>query len=207
MTIDAASRERERALSRQPTLRERQRARVREDIREAAYTLLSERGDDVSVGDISELAGVSERTFYRYFATREDAMLAWIDAVATVVHARLREHRPGESTCTALQEAFIASMDSLESSKRASAMRMVYSSPRLLNAYSEHQRRWEQGVSEVLAERLGTSTETDPRPELWTSIAFAIAVRVTTRHMATGGREDQRDLLRQAYRQAADLFE
>jgi len=201
----ARSRGWERTLSGQPGLRERQRARIREDIRDAAFALLSERGDDVSVGDIAERAGVSERTFYRYFPTREDALLDWIDAVAGIVHSRVRHHPAGEPLSTALQEAFVASIDAGPDAVRVT--RTVFSSPRLFNAYSEHQRRWEADVAEVLAERLGTSVEDDPRPELWAAMAFTIGLRVSHRLTMGQSSGDLAVAMREAFRQAAELFD
>jgi len=179
---------------------------VREDIRDAAYELLCERGDEVSVGDIVRRAGVSERTFYRYFSTREDALLEWVDAVAVIVHARVRQHPEGESLSAALREAFVASINASEGDT-LDATRIVFSSPRLFNAYSEHQRRWIADVAVVLAERLGTRVEDDPRPELWSTIAFAIGLRVSHRATKGGVDGDLAESMREAFAHAAELFD
>lgn len=133
-------------------------------------------------------------------------MLDWIDAVASIVHSRVRDHPPGESLSTALREAFVASIDSLRSDTLA-ATRAVFSSPRLFNAYSEHQRRWVAALTEVLAERLGTDPETDPRPDLWSTIAFAIALRASYRATMGDATTDLRRAMREAFGHAAELFD
>ncbi|MEB0003245.1 MULTISPECIES: TetR/AcrR family transcriptional regulator [Cryobacterium] len=63
-------------------LRERKRARTSEVIHIAAAELALERGlDAATIEMISDRAGVSTRTFFNYFPTKEDAVLG-IDEVA-----------------------------------------------------------------------------------------------------------------------------
>lgn len=62
---------------------QRQRRQVTVDaLIEAAHRGMVEHGLDVSMDDIAELAQVSRRTVFRYFATREDLLSAAIDATS-----------------------------------------------------------------------------------------------------------------------------
>ena len=59
-----------------PTLTERRKAQTRREIAETALALFARKGyDGVSAETIAEEAGVSLRTFYRYF-TGKDAVLS-----------------------------------------------------------------------------------------------------------------------------------
>ena len=60
----------------EPGLRERKRAATHRAIQRAALAVVRERGlDGATVDEIARVADVSPRTFFNYFATKEDAIL------------------------------------------------------------------------------------------------------------------------------------
>ncbi len=77
--------------------RGRRTARISGDERQdaillTAEALLGERAfDDISIEDLATGAGISRPTFYFYFSSKEDVLLALLDRVITEV-----EHRIGE---------------------------------------------------------------------------------------------------------------
>src|SRR5579884_1229292 len=82
------------------SLRERNKARARAEIADAALRLFSDRGfEAVTVDEIVSAAGVSRRTFFRYFETKEDALLADYPEV----NARLHEALDGAGPDAAME--------------------------------------------------------------------------------------------------------
>ena len=86
-----------------PSLTERRRAATQLEIARTAATLFAERGaDQVTAESIASAAGVSLRTFYRYFSTKEDAVAPllsvgadeWQQALAAAAHGDPRRAVP-----------------------------------------------------------------------------------------------------------------
>ena len=59
-----------------PTLRERRRLTTEREVGDAALQLFETRGvAATTVGDIARAAGISDRTFFRYFSSKEETVL------------------------------------------------------------------------------------------------------------------------------------
>jgi AcrR family transcriptional regulator len=75
---------------------------IRERLAEAAFTQFNQRGfDATTVDQIADAAGVSRRTFFRYFKTKEDAIFPEHDRLRAIVAADLRR-RGNEPALSAL---------------------------------------------------------------------------------------------------------
>src|SRR3546814_1556880 len=80
-----------------PSLRERNHERTRDEIAGHALDLFVARGfDAVTVDDIAASAGISRRTFFRYFETKEDALLPADASRLQRLEQALRERPPAE---------------------------------------------------------------------------------------------------------------
>src|SRR2546421_10211616 len=90
-----------------PTLTERRKAQTRREIAETALALFARDGyDDVSAEAIAAEAGVSLRTFYRYFSTK-DEVLSPIITEATQEFVAAIDARPARAgLATAVQRAY-----------------------------------------------------------------------------------------------------
>jgi AcrR family transcriptional regulator len=89
-----------------PGLRERKKAETRAALGAAAVRLFLEHGPAaVTVSDICEAAGVSARTFFNYFDTKEEALLPWDKHFAEEVITELAARPAAEPPLTAVRRA------------------------------------------------------------------------------------------------------
>ena len=90
------------------SLRDRQRAQIRADIRRAAFRLFIERGyDAVTTEEIATAAGVSPRTFFRHVPTKEELLLAPVRHGGAAIVGLLEERPAAESPDLALINAIV----------------------------------------------------------------------------------------------------
>ncbi|MBB4911608.1 TetR family transcriptional regulator [Actinophytocola algeriensis] len=81
----------------EPHWRERKKAQTRQRLQEQASRLFIERGyDATTVEQIAAAAGVSHMTFFRYFPTKEDAVLSdsYDPLLVAAIQARPRSEHP-----------------------------------------------------------------------------------------------------------------
>ena len=174
-------------------LRERHRKRTEAMLEEAALRLFEERGFDlVTVDDIAAAADVSRRTFFRYFATKEDVVLADQPRRLEELRDALAVRPPEEPALTALRHALLSLADGHEQDRELLLRRakLMRATPSLQVRWMGAQRNWEQAVTEMVADRLGVDPVADLRPGViaastLASLRIAIALWVTG-----GGRSD-----------------
>jgi len=88
------------------SLREQKRVRTRQALIDAAAALFEQRGyDGTTIADIAAAADVSTRTFFSYFATKEEVLFPDADARITAALTAIDERRPGERPTAILLRA------------------------------------------------------------------------------------------------------
>lgn len=88
------------------SLRERKRARTRQALIEAAAELFERRGyDRTTIADIAAAADVSTRTFFGYFAAKEDVLFPDADARVRAALTAIDNRRPAEGPTQILLRA------------------------------------------------------------------------------------------------------
>ncbi|MBC2901521.1 TetR/AcrR family transcriptional regulator [Streptomyces cupreus] len=83
--------------------REAHKAATRKALQEAAHRMFEERGyAQTTVRDIAAAAGVTERTFFRYFPSKEDLVLDEVLDLIPVMRAQVLARPAGEDPYTAV---------------------------------------------------------------------------------------------------------
>jgi AcrR family transcriptional regulator len=156
-------------------LRERKKADTRIAISRAALYLAVERGPDaVTVDDIAATAGVSPRTVFNYFATKEEAILGF-DPHRKLELGQLVVDRPGrEAPLTALRAAFVEIATGVPEVAEVSRARaqLVRDHPQLHPSYVAGYSALEHALVDAVAQRTGLDPARSSYPHLVVSTAI-----------------------------------
>jgi AcrR family transcriptional regulator len=141
-------------------LRERNRARTRQDIERAALDLMESQGyQATTVDEIARRAGVSSATVFRYFPAKEDILFAQEHNSADRMVAMVAERRDRSQTLRALSApvtAFAEEIFSETGSQAHRLTRLVMTTPELAGRSMRMRLRWEHGIGRQLARETGT---------------------------------------------------
>ncbi|APY87492.1 TetR family transcriptional regulator [Streptomyces alfalfae] len=144
-------------------LRERKKRQTAHRIWRTALDLFVERGfDKVSVAEIAAAADVSKMTVFNYFGTKEDVLLAPLEAHVADAADAVRDREPGESAVAALRRQFLAKVDGRDPSIGLSddvgvvqLLRLISDTPALARRVMLFQMRGIALLTDVLAEETG----------------------------------------------------
>jgi AcrR family transcriptional regulator len=169
----------------QPGVRERVRRALQKEIAEAAQRLFVERGyEGTTIDDIADAVGMSRRSVFRYFPTKEDIIVGKFEFVAEDMVSVIRGRPVDEPVWASLRRAFdllVPYVDGPGKHDVAEPMqRIVFANRGLLASYLEKLQRLQDATTPVIRERAtarGESfTANDPAPHAVVGAAFACLV-------------------------------
>ncbi len=138
------------------SLREAKKLHTRETIAGEAMRLFATRGfDHVTVAEIAEAAGVSEKTVFNYFPTKEDVFFDEVPARLAALAAAVRERKEGESVFDVLQQLQSRESGRLTSPQFATFARIIDESHALQTKELEIMGRFADSLAETLRAELG----------------------------------------------------
>jgi AcrR family transcriptional regulator len=137
-------------------LRELKKQRTRESIAEAAFGLFAKRGfDRVTVAEVAEAAGVSVKTVFNYFPTKEDLFFDEVPARQAALVEAVTDRRVGESVPEALRRLQLAQCERMASPGFAVFARIIDESPALRAKELEVMADFERVLAEALEQEAG----------------------------------------------------
>ncbi|MFJ6804504.1 TetR family transcriptional regulator [Streptomyces anulatus] len=187
------------------TMAQRKRQLVTDELTEAALQLMAREGfDAVTVDAIAAAAGVSKRTFFRYFASKEDVVVRFLADMGAGMRAELAARPAAEPPSEALRHAVWVAMaacaDGVEHSGRAlRVVQLILRTPALRARFLEHQAQWCDDLAVETADRLGLDPEADLAPRLAAGAALAAFDTVLRRWSDSDGVEDPAALTDRAF--------
>jgi AcrR family transcriptional regulator len=173
--------------------RERKKRQTRDALLQAGLRLFLAKGyEHTAVREITDAVDVAERTFFRYFASKEDLALSvvkdGIENFAAALTSRPRDEEP----LPALRSAFHATQAEIAARSGAGEMpyfsltELISSTPALLAAQLRYVHD-DDTIIRVLAERENVDPDTDPRPRLLAAVFGAVVAMATRDQQASAG--------------------
>jgi AcrR family transcriptional regulator len=170
-------------------LRERKKRETRRAINLAALELVEERGfAAVTTEEIATRAGVSARTFFNYFPSKEAAVIGTTAEELESYAEQLEETTDGETPLESLRRilAGMLAPASVDRELRAKRRRILLGEPSLAPALVGNNIRIENALTAALERRLGLAPGESLQPRVTVAVAIA-AVRACIEHQQAGG--------------------
>jgi AcrR family transcriptional regulator len=171
----------------------RKRQLVRDELAEAALRLLAWQGyESTTVEQIVAAAGVSRRTFFRYFESKDDVIVQFLGDVGVQLRAALAARPVEEPPAIALRHALSVLVDACTSDPEKSVrlVKVMLDTPALRARFLERQAQWQIGLAAELVSRSGVDARSDLRPSLAAAVALAAFGTALDRWASTDGVED-----------------
>jgi len=194
--------------SRTPSLRDAHKSRTRRGLREAALKLFASQGyDTTTTEEIAEKAGVSARTFFRYFPTKESVLFlgerAWVHSFVEKYRGQPDSFSDVDAMWITLSEVasgLTQSRKSLQLYERALA-----SSPTLRGQEQDHQREDVETVAEAIAARRGLR-RADEASTLLAAVCLLTFLRALGAWLAGPARASLSEIIDEEFRLLAESF-
>jgi AcrR family transcriptional regulator len=157
-------------------LRGRKKRELKAEIARFGLELFTRHGfRETSIEAIVEPLGVSKRTFFRYFATKEDVVFAWYEELTSELVAALEARPLGESPLEAVSETLRSLLHFYDDDpeRALGLLRLSKETPALLGKSYEKRALWERELAKALERRLPKSSTRGLRAQVIVGAALA----------------------------------
>ena len=163
----------------EPEVPEAPREATRARIERAALDLFTRRGfEGVTIDEVADVAGISRRTYFRYFATKADAVWGDFSAHVERLAGLLRDSGSGQTVLASICDAYVEVNDYAprDLPLLRQRMQLILTEPALL----AHSQVRYAAVDRVVAEYVALRTGTEPGELLARLVATSTRAAATT---------------------------
>jgi AcrR family transcriptional regulator len=189
-------------------LRARKKRQTREDLHRAALDLVEDKGlAAVTTEEIAARAGVSPRTFFNYFPSKDAAVLGQRPEDLDELSALLEGRPAGEEPLETLHAVILAILApaSFDPKLRAQRRRVLLNEPSLAPAFVGGNLRVENALTAAIEQRLGLAAGADLRVRVMVAASLA-AVRACLEHHQAGAPGDVEESIDRGFAMLAEGF-
>jgi AcrR family transcriptional regulator len=181
--------------------RERKKLATRRALEESAMRLFTEKGfDGTTVEEIADAADVSARTFFRYFATKDDVLFGDHEPRLDAMRALL-DQRPADEPVMASLEALLRGLGDLLVAHRDRALvqsEVSESRVQILGLFRQHQEEMNEVTAAFVATRLNPGGQVRIRARVVASAAMGAYLAASQEWLRSNGTEDMSRLMDEA---------
>jgi AcrR family transcriptional regulator len=181
--------------------RERKKLATRRALEESAMRLFTDKGfDGTTVEEIADAADVSARTFFRYFATKDEVLFGDHEPRLEAMRALL-EQRPADEPVMVSLEALLRGLgDMLVAQRERVLVQSEVSKARVqvLGLFRQHQEEMNEVIISFVAARLQDDGQVRMRARVVASAAMGAYLAASSEWLRSDGAEDMARLMDEA---------
>ncbi|MGW2717723.1 TetR/AcrR family transcriptional regulator [Streptomyces sp. NPDC001492] len=185
------------AMGTPTTLWDRTRQLASQEILETALRLFTEQGyDETTIAQIAREAGVSQRTLFRYFGSKEDLLGGGQDRFGEVLMDTISE-QPADAGAWEALRAGVAAVLALHDSREQALerFRLLHNTASLRAGWLEKRLRFQENLLPLIETRMDAATGTEgARARAVIAAAFACLDAASMTWVANDGDGDIMDL-------------
>ena len=188
-------------------LREQFKTTTRQELTRVGLQLFLQQGfANTTIDQIVEPLGISKRTFFRYFATKEDLVFEWQTEMAPALIDELNSRSKDEAPFKAVSETLFALASRINTNPALAfaLMRLLKETPSLAGRDMERRMVWEQALTAALIEREGRKIMPRLKARIIVGMAMTAWTAALDEWYAGGGKAELRPIMEKAFSLVTD---
>lgn len=188
-------------------LREQFKTTTRQELTRVGLELFLQQGfANTTIDQIVEPLGISKRTFFRYFATKEDMVFEWQAEMTPAFVDELNSRPRGETPFKAISETLLSLASRINTNPELgfALMRLCKETPSLAGRNMEQRMVWELALTDALIAREGQRGMPRLKARIIVGMAMTAWTAALDEWYLSGGKADLRPLMETAFSLVTD---